>query len=178
MELETLFAGEAATLEMILNSREQRVQKQRALLKSYAAPVVCLLCNIPGPIKRCAASAQIFAAGTEAFFAALAQHGLIPLYAHTYDLPTGPEGYWCVDTSPVECKRLCCAIEESHPLGRLLDIDVIPPAGVPVSRTSLGLPQRGCLVCGGVAADCVSRQMHSLKEVQCAIAGLLRLSRE
>lgn len=177
MELETLFAGEAATLEMILLSRERRAQEQRALLHAYGAPVVCLLCNIPGPVKRCAAGAEVFAAGAEAVFAALERHGLIQLYARMDCFATGPEGYWCVDAQPIALKRLCCAIEESHPLGRLMDIDVIPPAGVPVSRTSLGLPRRGCLVCGAAAADCVSRQTHSLMEVRRAVAAVLLRAR-
>ena len=48
------------------------------------------------------------------------------------DLETGYEGFFLVAMSPVEAKRLACQIEDSHPLGRLMDLDVIVSAGQPL----------------------------------------------
>ena len=47
------------------------------------------------------------------------------LFEEVRDLETGFEAYFVVDMAPLEAKQLCCRIEDSHPLGRLMDIDVI-----------------------------------------------------
>lgn len=171
--METLFIGEESTLQQILDSREQRAANQRILHARFHAPVVCLLCNMPGAIKRNAAAARIFEAGKRALLGALPTRGFVLLYKEELDLPTGPEGYYCVNAPAAALKRLCCGIEEAHPLGRLFDLDVIPPESAPLSRTELGLPIRKCLVCGEAAAICAGRRLHDQQEVLKAIAQLL-----
>ena len=47
------------------------------------------------------------------------------MYKEERDLETGFEAYFVVDMRPLEVKRLCCSIEDEHPLGRLMDIDVV-----------------------------------------------------
>jgi holo-ACP synthase len=46
------------------------------------------------------------------------------------------------------------ALEQSHPLGRLWDLDVICPQDGHVGRLSLGLHMRRCLVCDEPAHVC------------------------
>jgi holo-ACP synthase/triphosphoribosyl-dephospho-CoA synthase len=58
------------------------------------------------------------------------------------------------------------ALEECHPLGRLFDIDVIAEDGDKVSRSTIGLPERACLVCGKTGAGCARSRAHPLDEVE------------
>lgn len=83
----------------------------------------------------------------------------------TYDNPTGYEAFLLVDLPIEECKRRACDIEDTHPLGRLFDIDVIGSDAIPVSRRSLGLPARRCLVCGDDARVCMRTNKHSYDDL-------------
>lgn len=74
-------------------------------------------------------------------------------------LATGPEAMWCVAHQAAETKAWCAALEQSHPLGRLWDLDVICPQSGHVGRQSVGLHQRRCLLCDAPAHAC-SRSRH------------------
>ena len=78
---------------------------------------------------------------------------------------TGPEALYVVEAHARELKQALVALEESHPLGRLWDIDVIDPDAGPVARASLGLPARRCLVCEEPAHACARSRRHPLDEV-------------
>lgn len=70
-----------------------------------------------------------------------------------------------VDADPLAVKRLCIAIEESHPAGRLLDLDVYSAQTVQIGRARLGLPARRCLLCDQPAVDCMRTRRHAAAEV-------------
>jgi len=72
-----------------------------------------------------------------------------------------------------ELKAAMCRIEDSHPLGRLMDIDVLSAPGQHVSRTTLGQQPRKCLVCGGMAAACTRSRAHPVEQLIAAIDDLL-----
>ena len=116
------------TLEEILNSREARVARQRELLEANPGlSLISLTVQPPGPVKRNDASLVIAGAGVEAVRAAFKVE-----YEELRDLDTGFEGFFLVDMDPLETKRLTCRIEDTHPLGRLMDLDVIVLAGQPL----------------------------------------------
>lgn len=75
-------------------------------------------------------------------------------------LPTGPEALWCVAHPASEIKAMCSTLEQSHPLGRLWDIDVICPQNGLVGRQSLGESQRRCLLCDEPAHACARSRRH------------------
>ena len=85
------------------------------------------------------------------------------------DLPTGYEAYLVTTLSNEEAKRLACGIEDTHPLGRLFDLDVIDADGIPLSRTAIGQSPRKCLVCGNDAAYCMRARTHSRAELSAKI---------
>ncbi len=60
-------------------------------------------------------------------------------------------------------------IEDSHPLGRLFDIDVIDQQGAPVPRTAVGGEPRRCLVCNREARYCMRMRWHSQDDIWEAI---------
>ncbi|WP_313126029.1 citrate lyase holo-[acyl-carrier protein] synthase [Proteiniclasticum ruminis] len=63
-----------------------------------------------------------------------------------------------------EAKRKAVLLEETHPLGRLADLDVRDRGRI-YSRRDLGFPDRSCYLCGEKAVYCVRSQKHIMEEV-------------
>ncbi len=109
------------TLAELLDSRDKRVEHQKDLLGANPGKsLLCLTVQLPGPEKRNATSLKIAHAGVEAV-----RKAFVPVYEELRDLETGYEAYFLVDLPAREAKRLACQIEDTHPLGRLMDIDVL-----------------------------------------------------
>lgn len=166
------------TLEQLLESRDRRAAHQRSLLEAHPGRVLlCLTVQLPGSVKRNGTSLAIADAGVKAVRQAFA-----PEHEELKDLETGFEGYFIVSGNPLEIKRLACKIEDSHPLGRLMDIDVLSGApsasagagGIanpahaeasPIGREAIGLPPRKCLLCDLPARVCMRAHTHSQAEL-------------
>jgi len=157
------------TLEQLLESREARAAKQRELLGSFpSAALICLTVQLPGSEKRNPTSLAIARAALEAIREEFPER----LVDEEKDLETGYEGYFVVPSASLgkaggireEAKRRACRIEDTHPLGRLMDIDVIGPDG-PLSRASIGLPERRCLLCDKPARVCMRARSHTTEEL-------------
>ena len=117
------------TLDQLLQARDDRYARQAALTKAWPdRTLVCLTVVLPGPVKRDARSLKVASAAVPALREALA-----PVYEELHDLPTGYEGYFLVDAPLLEVKRICCSIENTHPYGRLMDLDVLEPVGDPLA---------------------------------------------
>lgn len=137
-------------------SRDTRAAHQKELLGLYpGCSLVCLTVQLPGPEKRNALSQAIACAGVEAV-----RKAYLPVHEELRDLPTGFEGYFLVGLPPVEAKRRACEIEASHPLGRLMDIDV-PGVG----REEIGLAPRRCLLCDNEVRYCMRAKTHTQEEL-------------
>ena len=81
------------------------------------------------------------------------------------DLNTGYEAYLITTMPLLEAKRVAVEIEDTHPLGRLFDIDVIDKQGIPVSRDRVGGQPRRCLVCDHEARYCMRMRWHTQEEI-------------
>ena len=109
------------TLEQLLESRDRRAVRQRQLLEAWPGlSLVCFTVQLPGTEKRNAVSLKIADAGVEAIRKAFS-----PEYEELKDLETGFEGFFVLSLDPFQAKRITCEIEDTHPLGRLMDIDVL-----------------------------------------------------
>ncbi|MCC8113466.1 MAG: citrate lyase holo-[acyl-carrier protein] synthase [Bacteroidales bacterium] len=155
------------TLNQLLESRDRRQERQRQLIAAYPGKALVVLTVVaPGTEKRTPASLTVAQAATQAIEQATKGHILL---SEQLDLPTGYEGWYLIEQSPAEVKKMACAIEEEHPLGRLMDIDVIGPDGVPLSRQDAGYQQRRCLICGRPARVCMRERTHTVDELLAAI---------
>lgn len=150
------------SLEQLLQSRDERAAFQARLLEGYDLPLVSFTVNIPGKVKKCRRSEIIFQAGATAIREALAGYVVC---CKLRDLITGPVGYFVVEMQPEELKEKMVAIEQQHPLGRLMDIDVLKEPGKPMSRTVLGQQPRKCLICGNMAAACTRSRAHPAQQL-------------
>ena len=154
----------SVTLEELLKSRDARAAHQKDLLGSHPGKsLLCMTVQLPGPEKRNALSLQIAGAGVAAVRQAF------PLdYEELRDLETGYEAYFLLPMAPADAKRIACRLEDTHPLGRLLDLDVIPGQTGhlrPLGREDIGLPPRRCLLCGNEARYCMRAKTHSTQEL-------------
>ena len=155
------------TLEQLLQSRDNRVKHQKDLLGAHPGrSLLCLTVQLPGPEKRNRFSLAIAREGVEAI-----REAFRPEYEELRDLETGFEGYFMVPLLPADAKRIACRIEDTHPLGRLMDIDVV--ADGPISREELGLEPRKCLLCDQPARYCMRARTHTVSELQERIGQLL-----
>ena len=152
------------TLDQLLQARDDRYARQLALTKEWPdRTLVCVTVVLPGPVKRDARSLKV----AEAAVAAV-REVLAPVYKELYDLETGYEGYFIVEGALLDVKKACCGIENEHPYGRLMDLDVIEPVGetvVPVSRDRVGEEPRRCLLCDRPARECMRAHTHSFGEI-------------
>ena len=156
------------TLEQLLEARDRRYERQLALAKEWPdRTLVCMTVVLPGPVKRDARSLKVAEAGVKAV-----QDVFTPVHKELYDRETGFEGFFVVDGALLDVKKACCEIENEHPVGRLMDLDVLEPVGetiVPVERERVGEPPRKCLVCGRPARECMRSHAHPFGEIEAAI---------
>ena len=174
------------TLHELLASRDARHATQQKLLAEHSGKtLVCLTVVMPGSVKRNQQSLTAAHAAVEAMrkaFAVKENKGLFPLenietpeprvpresLAPTLlelDLETGYEAYLITPMPLLEAKRIAVNIEDTHPLGRLFDIDIINADGVPVSRDAIGEKPRRCLVCDHEARYCMRMRWHTQEEI-------------
>jgi len=74
----------------------------------------------------------------------------------------------------VYAKRAAVAAEEENPACRIFDIDIITLHGQ-ISRSSLGFPQRRCVLCDAEAKECARSNAHPTEELRSVCAALLRI---
>ena len=170
------------TLTELLDSREDRVKKQKELLQAYRSEngvLISITLNIPGPVKDTPAYRNAMHRAMNVLTECFAQKEI--LHREIRELVTGPEGYLVVKGKTAdEIKKVTCGIEDGSRLGRLFDMDVMTEKGS-ISRKDLGKPGRKCLICGEDAKLCARSQRHPMQELLAEVDRILEdaeISRE
>lgn len=167
---ELFLRGKIIGLPEMLDGRETRAYVQREILKqcqeSGGVGLVCFTLNAPGPIKVNFLMDVAFYTGINLIEEALKERtGNAKKFVLEHEY--GHEAYFPIkDCEILEIKKLLTNIEETNPLGRIFDIDVLRPDGTKVSRQEIGRSERTCLVCGGPVSECAPKRTHSVKELQ------------
>ena len=157
------------TLEDVLASRDRRASRQRQLLDCYGLPLVSFCLNVPGIRKYTTELCRVHADGCKALW----QANLNILHAEVGHYSTGIEGLFVVNTPARTVKDICCAIEETHPLGRLFDFDVLGADGTRWKRQHCGYRARTCWVCGGEVWLCRRSEAHSLEDMWACVRAMM-----
>ena len=155
--------SEFACIELMGAAREARRRRQEDLLKRFPGTLVSFSMNIAGPVKRPRFSCAAMDAGEDALFEELPEGVLL----HREEITgiAGHERFYCLAMDAMAVKRAACRVEDTHPLGRLFDLDVLKENGEKLSRSDLGLGERRCLLCENPASVCARSRRHSVEEL-------------
>ena len=85
------------TLMEVLDNREQRVARQRRLLREYSGSLICFTMNIPGPVKNNLWIRGGYRLGKGLLLDLLKSAGIPVLHQEEVCAVTGCEGFFCVD---------------------------------------------------------------------------------
>lgn len=175
--MQALFEKEV-TLDDILVAREKRALLQAELREAYGMPVVSISINMPGSIKYNDDIISLLYSALDKLRQNFRVEGFNILEERIYYASTGPGAMLAVKGDAVGLKQLTVKLEQAACYARLLDIDVFDGAGAQLSRSSLGLTMRQCLVCDNNAVICMRKQAHGRDEVIAAAHKLLALYKE
>ncbi|BBR57476.1 MULTISPECIES: citrate lyase holo-[acyl-carrier protein] synthase [unclassified Klebsiella] len=153
------------SLEALLAAKESRAARQADWLTHYGQPVISLTLVTPGAVKNNLRYRNTMGVALQMCDQMLWQNDWQVLDRQVLWLPTGPEALWCVGHQAPEIKAHCAALEQSHPLGRLWDLDVICPHAGHIGRLALGRHMRRCLICDEPAHVCSRSRQHPLEQV-------------
>ena len=154
------------TLNELLASRDSRHAMQQKLLAEHSGKtLVCLTVVMPGSVKRNHQSLVVAHAAVEQMIRSYELGVRNDERLIERDLETGYEAYLITPLPLLEAKRIAVQIEDTHPLGRLFDIDIIDKDGMPVSRDRVGSRPRRCLVCDREARYCMRMRWHTQEEI-------------
>ncbi|WP_051931750.1 citrate lyase holo-[acyl-carrier protein] synthase [Clostridium sp. KNHs214] len=170
--------------EDILDAREKRVEKQKRILEKYLNTLIVVRANYPGVNKDNTVTREIVDVIKNELIKVFNVESLCDctniksqeieiiekssdniLFKQLEFTPEGPIFFMVVNKNIVDVKKLCITIEEKHPLGRFVDIDVYNEKGQGISRRELGLASRKCFICSEDAHLCVRSRRHSQKEI-------------
>lgn len=145
-------------MDKILNAREARSK----LIKSKASDsfVIVIKANIIGPTKNTYYSKIII----NIFLGII----LRDLKILNYEFRSSLDGdFYILNTLALltKTKEYLINLEDTHPLGRLVDLDLYNIDG-PLSRRDLNIAARKCLVCSNDAVYCMRIKNHSLAVVE------------
>ncbi len=165
----------AAALAQILSFRELKADAQQNISRPLGGcDVLSFGMNIPGPIKTSAAIHRGFLCGIRRLKQVLIKANVKILAEQVMESPAGYAAIYAVSGMSAQAlKLLVMALEDTHPLGRLWDFDVLIQGHIPVGRENLEKPGRPCLICGSPAKLCARSQAHSREELAQAVQLLL-----
>lgn len=131
-------------------------------------PVIIAKANTPGPEKNTVESTVILNTASALISA---------LFDIEFDVRTpsvdGDYHLFVVKEDSETIKRITVYLEDTHVLGRLMDIDVYAE-GSALSRTAFNMKRRACFICEEDAAICARNQAHSFKAVKAFIDSKVR----
>jgi len=171
MNLNNVITGSPVTSEELRAARDRRVLKKWEFLTSGEG--LCLVefsLNIAGTIKVFPFARMAFREESRELTDRLSRFSV--LKTEVFEETSGDYAFFLLKSPAVSVKKFLVSIEESHPLGRLFNLDVCGPDGISVKRHDLGLLSRTCLVCGEAAHICTAKKAHSMELIRWQTAKL------
>ena len=165
-----MIQGRPVNLTDMLAAREERARQQHALRQAWNLPLLSFCLNIPGPVKTTPLLRRLFCDTLQQIGEILSSQGIAIRELRERHESTGDEALLALDGDAAAIKQIMLRLEETHPLGRLFDLDVLTADGQKLSR-----PQpRRCLLCGRQAQDCARSRRHTVEALTAQIESMLR----
>ena len=147
-------------MNRMLEAKEKRYYKIKSLTEKFEAPVLSFMLNIPGEDKNFKEAVDFHKRYIEKIKKLLEENKIKILFEEYENLITGMEYIGVLEGNGREIKKLMMEVEEESLGGRLLDLDVYDKDFSQISRSSLGLPERKCIICGKTARTCIKEERH------------------
>lgn len=148
--------------EQILLAREKRVEIQNCISARFGLPILVVRTNYPGLDRDNNVTKGIVNCIKDEISISFPNNIIYNQLRFTAE---GPIYIAVLRDTPTCIKEKAIKIEEEHPLGRLVDIDVYDSEGKGISRSELGYAMRKCYLCNDIAQCCVRSRKHSVEEV-------------
>ena len=161
------------TVEQVLTAREKRVARIQALVLEPSHTIISFKLNIPGKVKQYPLARNAFEIGIACIESQLKRSNITIIHFEKACELTGNEAFFLVEKDSMQIKKQTIAIEDSHPLGRLFDIDVTDGTGQNITGAEVGRPERSCLICGGPVWVCARSRRHSADELALQTAKMI-----
>ena len=149
----------------VLDAREDRAFLQEKLINKFNLPLLVVRVNYPGVEKNNKLTRYI----SETIYKEIIDNYIFAIdkikNINKIDSYEGLIFLLSIDLDPIEIKKTTIGIELTHPLGRLVDLDVIDLTNHTISRKELSFPPRTCFICDDLAHSCVRSRKHSLEEI-------------
>jgi holo-ACP synthase/triphosphoribosyl-dephospho-CoA synthase len=153
----------------ILTAREERAVTQRDLQKRFGVPLLSVTVVMPGPVKDSPVSRRLLVITQQQVRKLIQDRDWRILACMEALRAAGPEAIYAVAAPAEDLKAAAMALEDTHALGRLWDLDVIADSMRALSRPLLDRPPRRCLVCEQPAKECARNRRHPLAELLAVI---------
>jgi len=153
----------------ILTAREQRAATQRDLQIRFDKPLLSVTVIMPGPVKDGPVSCRLLEVAQQQVRKIFQDRGWRVLSCVEALRDAGPEVIYVVDAPAEDLKAATMALEDTHTLGRLWDLDVIDGSMRPLTRPSFNCKPRRCLVCEHPGRACARNRSHSLEALLAVI---------
>lgn len=163
--LSDILGSNHVSLTEMLDARENRVLEQQKILSVYNLPIISFTLNIPGSIKTFPLAEKSFMEGENLIKRQLERNHIKIVYQKDRIDKTGYEAFFAVDFNPYYLKKLMIEIENSSPMGRIFDIDVLKTNGDKISRQDINCKNRTCVICQEQAHVCARSKKHPIEEV-------------
>ena len=161
-------------MQKMLDAKEKRYYKIKALTEKYNLPVLSFMLNIPGKDKNFKEAVDFHKKYIEKIKKLLEENEIKILFEDYENLITGMEYIGVLDGDGREIKKLMMEVEEESIGGRLLDLDIYDKDFSQISRSSLGLAERKCIICGDTARTCIKKERHSQDELEKKVREILK----
>ncbi|NHJ49972.1 MAG: citrate lyase holo-[acyl-carrier protein] synthase [Asgard group archaeon] len=146
----------------MLETKEQRWQKQKELVKKFKVNLLSFKFNIPALPKADEPIKKAFVKSLNDFSKYLFMNRISFDYISGETTVLGFEAYLISKHPARKLKELTIAFEEDYPIGRILDIDVMDQKGNYLDREN----KRKCFLCDDSAIKCIRTRKHSLKDLR------------
>ncbi|MFL0196132.1 citrate lyase holo-[acyl-carrier protein] synthase [Clostridium sp. WILCCON 0269] len=151
------------TREDIIKDKKQRECRRKWLIKDYLAPLLSMKVNYPGVCKNNYVSFRIMK-----IFGILVINEFKDkiMYKDLQVTSEGPVLTLVINDDVCHIKKRVIEIEESHVLGKCIDMEVYNSSGIRLSRKKLGFEPKKCYMCHGEVYNCIKNKTHDINEMK------------
>jgi holo-ACP synthase len=166
---------ELITLSERHESVQAKTKRQQRMIATHSLPLITLTTYLPDSMLGTDIATQLFKAALESVEECLKTLETRVVKCVVTNQATGLEAMMVVNgLTSTQLKKAMIQLENQHPLGALINADVLHQDGKTISRKSGFLAPRKCSVCDEIASRCASSGRHSDEQLAAHVYALFR----